>query len=107
MKKTIIATLAALSMGITALAGPLGSRALFQGDHKTIHMSPDGSCWFDSRQTGRITGSYDVQGSVEPGCSNVRVIFNLGGSTYAGTLMWPTSGTLSLYFDNSLMERKL
>ena len=105
MKRIILSAIAALSM-LAATAAPLGSRAFFQGDHKTINMDPDGSCWYDTRQTGRIRGTYDIQGTVEPGCSNVRVNFNLDGRNIAATLMWPTQGVLSLYFDGSLLERK-
>lgn len=107
MKKLILTLLAVVSMSLAAMAGTLGSRAMFQGDHKTVNMNPDGSCFFDSRSTGRINGTYNANGAVEPGCSNVRVDFNFGGQAVTGTLMWPTQEGLKLYFDGSLLNRVL
>lgn len=107
MKKFLLILVAAITIAVTAFAAPLSSRAMFQGDRKTVYMEPNGYCYFDSRQTGRINGSYDVDGTVQPGCSNVTVTFNFGGEIIRGTLMWPTEEGLKLYFEGTIMNKVL
>lgn len=105
MKRILVILLLVFSFTLSGIAETLGFTALFQGNHKSIHMSPDGHCWIDSRQTGRIHGTYDCSAPIEIGCSNVRVTFDFNGQTYSGTLMWPAQDGLKLYFDGTLMNR--
>lgn len=106
MKKFIAIIALVVTFAVTLCSYRLPGRAMFQGDHITINMEPDGSCLLRSRQMGDLRGSYDVQEgrSVEPGCSNVTVTFNFGGQVVYGTIMWPTSEGICLYFDGTIMK---
>lgn len=95
----------AVCVSMAVYASKLSSNTMFQGSNVTVMMNSDGSCWVDSRETGRLSGSYDISGSVQPGCSRVSVTFKVGGETIYGELFWPTSGKLTLNFSNIIMEK--
>lgn len=107
MKRILAILVLVVSMAIGLSSYSLPSRAMFQGDHMTVTLEANGSCWLDSRSTGRVSGSYDIDASrtVQPGCSNVTVTFNFGGQVMSGTLMWPTQGSLTLYFNGSVLSK--
>lgn len=101
MKKLLVLFIAlfAFNMAVDAAKIPF---TIFQANHKTMVMNADGTCKYQDSDYVPTSGTYDIQGEVVPGCSNVRVVFNFGGKVYYGTIMWPMQGKKSLYFDDNL-----
>lgn len=105
MKKLLATLVFVIGLCVAVYASTFSSNTLFQGEHVSVMMYPDGSCYMDSRETGRISGTYNISGRVEPGCSRVDVTFTLGGETVYGQLFWPMSEDLMMNFDNILLKR--
>lgn len=112
MKKIFISLIFVLICSISSFAYRLSSDACFLGDYDghpvVIRMYQNGECTVESRETGKLTGTYDIDSTrpLEPGCSHVKISFYLNGIYTEGSFSWPTyDNVLVLFFENVMLKR--
>ena len=107
MKKLLVTLIVAIVCAASSWAYTLDKSAVFTGDGVVVKMNSDGTCQVVSADTGTLNGYYDITSNreVEPGCSNVTVVFYLQGEQYYGTLLWPLQQGLMLHLSGATMYK--
>lgn len=107
MKKFLLSAILMIACCISVFAYKLNSDTVFSGDGVVLRMNSNGTCQVISQETGNLQGSYDITSgqSVQPGCSQVNVVFNFNGIPVNGQIMWPLQGGLMINFDGVLLQK--
>lgn len=107
MKKFLIAIVFAMMCQLSSWAYTLSSDMVFAADGVTLQMNSNGTCRIISRETENLYGTYDIDPTrqVEPGCSNVKIVFNFNGIITYGTFAWPLQDNLICFFENVLLKK--
>lgn len=108
MKKFFLALICSVGLFFSAHAYTMYGGFSAKEDGQTIariELSANGSCsivYYESNE--QWDGSYNIDRQPTPGDSGIPITFNLNGRSYTGTMLWPTSGKLSIIFDGILFE---
>lgn len=122
MKKSLLSLIMILSGFICSYAYTLDYSVIFGNTGEglppekmmIVRMNSDGTCTviaYGINSIGQVGGYYDIQSPypVEPGCSGIRVIFNLEidgrDVTEYGYLIWPTQEGLYLDFNGNFLRK--
>ena len=107
MKKILFSAILMIACCISVFAYKLSNDTVFSGDGIVLRMNSNGTCQVISQETGDLHGSYDITSdrSVEPGCSQVNVVFNFNGIKVYGQIIWPLQEGLMINFDGVFLHK--
>ncbi|MCM1142489.1 MAG: hypothetical protein NC453_28300 [Muribaculum sp.] len=108
MKKFFLALICSVGLLFSAYAYTMYGGFSAKANGQTIariELSANGSCSIVNYETNdQLNGTYHIERQPTPGDSGIPITFNLNGQRYTGTMLWPTSGKLSIILDGLVFE---
>lgn len=107
MKKIFLALICSVGLFFSAHAHTMYGGFSAKENGQTIariELSANGNCSIVNYESHeQLDGTYNIEWQPAPGDS-VPITFNLNGRRYTGTMVWPTSGKLSILLEGLVFE---